>query len=130
MPKDKIVYLVDGKTETETNLKSTAYTFTATTGTDNIRFLLKHQKTLKVDAPAFNENSVRIYKSNKTLYINSGDVAISKIKVFDIQGRLIADQQNVKSNTTSISNLKSNQALIVQVISEDNKVVSKKVFIN
>jgi hypothetical protein len=121
------VYLVDGKTGTETNLKSTAYTFTATTGTDNTRFLLKYQKTLKIDALAFNENSVRIYKSNGTIYINSGDVAISNIKVFDIQGRLIADQQNVKSNTASISNLKSNQALIVQVISEDNKVVSKKV---
>jgi hypothetical protein len=47
--------------------------------------------------------------------------------VFDIQGRLVSEQKNVKSNTATISNLGLNQALIVQVSSEDNKVVSKKV---
>jgi trimeric autotransporter adhesin len=61
------------------------------------------------------------------LYVNSGASVISNIKVYDIQGRLIAEQKNVKSNNASINNLKANQALIVQVTSEDNKVVNKKV---
>jgi hypothetical protein len=109
-------------------LKTDAYTFTAPAGTSNARFSLKYQKTLKVAAPVFNENSVAVYKNKTTLYVNSGAMAIATVKVYDIQGRLIAEQKNVKANTTAINNLKAtNQVLIVQVTSEDNKVVTKKV---
>jgi trimeric autotransporter adhesin len=122
------VYLVDSKTGAETDLKAGAYTFTAVAGVDNARFSLKYQKTLKVDAPVFNENSVRIYEANGTLFVNSGSNAIGSVKVFDIQGRLIAERKNVKANVASISNLKAtHQALIVKVTSEDNTVVNKKV---
>jgi hypothetical protein len=122
------VYLVDSKTGTETNLKTSSYIFNATAGVDNTRFSLKYQKTLKVDAPAFNENSVRVYKNNSTLYVNSGNVAISNIAVFDIQGRLIAEQKNVKATTATIHNLKAiNQVLIVKIIAENNQEVIKKI---
>jgi hypothetical protein len=122
------VYLVDSTTGTETNLKTDGYTFTAPAGTSNARFSLKFQKTLKVDAPAFNENSVAVYKNKGTLYVNSGVMSIATVKVYDIQGRLIAEQKKVKANTATINNLKAtNQVLVVQVTSEDNKVVNKKV---
>jgi hypothetical protein len=122
------IYLVDSTTGTETNLKTDGYTFTAPAGTSNARFSLKYQKTLKVDAPAFNDNSVAVYKNKGTLYVNSGAIAIANIKVYDIQGRLIAEQKNVKANAATINNLKvTNQVLVVQVTSEDNKVVTKKV---
>jgi hypothetical protein len=122
------VYLLDSKTGIETDLKAGAYSFTAATGTDKARFSLKFQKTLKVDAPEFNENSVTVYKINETLYVNSGVSVINKIKIFDIQGRLIAEQNNVKTSSATIKNLKdTHQVLIVQVTSEYNKVVSKKV---
>jgi hypothetical protein len=122
------VYLVDNNTATETNLKTAAHTFTAVTGVDNARFSLKYQKTLKVDTSVFNENSVTVYKNNGTLYVKSGANAISNIKVFDIQGRLIAEQKSVNANVASIKNLKAaNQVLVVKVTSDDNKAVSKKV---
>ncbi|MDD5150624.1 MAG: T9SS sorting signal type C domain-containing protein [Flavobacterium sp.] len=122
------VYLVDKTTNTETNLKSGSYTFTAAAGVDNARFTLKYQKTLKVIAPVFNDDSVTVYRNNGTLFVNSGASAIQNIKVYDMLGRLIAEQKKVKANTTIISNLKAtHQALIVKVTSEDNKVVNKKV---
>ena len=122
------VYLVDSKTGTETDLKAGSYTFNATAGIDNARFSLKYQKTLKVDAPAFNENSVSVYKNNGALYVNSGFVAMSNIKVFDIQGRLIAEQKNLKSTTAVFNNLRAkNQVLIVKITEENNNVVSKKI---
>jgi hypothetical protein len=122
------VYLVDSTTGIETNLKTSAYTFTATAGVANARFSLKYQKSLKVDAPLFNDDSVVIYKNKGTLYVNSGAVAIANVKVFDVQGRLIAEQKNIKASTAIINNLKmAQQVLIVKVTSEDNKVVSKKV---
>jgi hypothetical protein len=122
------VYLVDSKTGIETNLKAGVYTFNAAAGVDNARFSLKYQKTLKVNAPAFSENSITVYKNNGILYVNSKSVAISNVKVFDVQGRLIAEQKNVKANTATISNLKaSQQVLVVKVTGQDNSVVSNKV---
>jgi trimeric autotransporter adhesin len=122
------VYLVDSKTGAETDLKTGSYTFAATAGVDNTRFSLKYQKTLKVDAPALNENSVSVYTKSGTLYVNSVAVAINTISVYDVEGRLIADQKNVKSTTAILPNLKArNQVLIVKIVGEDNKQVTKKV---
>ncbi len=122
------VYLMDSKTGVETDLKAEAYTFTAVAGIDNTRFSLKYQKTLNVDAPAFNENSVRVYKNNGTLYVNSGSMSINNIKVYDLLGRQIAEQKNVKATTATIKDLKAKQqVLIVKITGEDNNVVSKKV---
>jgi hypothetical protein len=122
------VYLLDGKTGTETDLKATTYTFTATAGTENTRFSLKYQKTLKVEAPAFNENSVTVYRNKGTLYANSGELVMTNIKVFDIQGRLIVEQKNIRTTTATMNNLKaSKQVLIVKISGEDNQVVTKKV---
>ena len=122
------VILTDAITGTETDLTTSSYTFTAATGSASSRFSLKYQKTLKVDASVANNNSVTVYKNKGTLYVNSGVSAIANIKVFDIQGRLIVEQKDVKSNTATINNLKDvHQVLVVQVTSEDNKVVNKKV---
>jgi hypothetical protein len=122
------VYLKDNNTGVETDLKAGAYTFKAVAGVDKARFSLKYQKTLKVDAPEFNENSVRVYKNNGRLFVNSGNVPISNIKVYDIQGRLITEQKNVKVTTAVINNLKAkNQVLIVKIVGENNNVVTKKI---
>ena len=122
------VYLVDSKAGIETDLKAGEYTFMATAGNDNSRFSLKYQKTLKVDAPTFNENNVRIFKNNGTLSVISQIVAIDNIKVYDIQGRLIAEQNSINAMTANLKDLKfSNQVLIVKVTGEDNSVVAKKV---
>jgi len=122
------IYLVDSKTGTETNLKNNSYTFAATAAVDNTRFSLKFQKTLSIDAPEWDDDSVLVYKNNGTIFVNSGAKMMNNIKVFDIQGKLIAEQKNVKTNAATISNLKvTNQALIVQITSEDNKTVNKKI---
>ncbi|MBA4320125.1 MAG: hypothetical protein C0412_17130 [Flavobacterium sp.] len=122
------VFLKDNNTGIETDLKAGAYTFTAAAGMDNARFSLKYQRTLGVNNTVFNDDSVTIHKNKGTLYVNSGAMVINNIKVFDIQGRLIVEQKNVKSNTSTIKDLKATQqVLIVKITSQDNKVVSKKV---
>jgi hypothetical protein len=124
---DQAIYLEDSKTGAEIDLKAGAYNFKAEAGVDNSRFSLKYQKTLKVIDSEFNENSVTVYGNNGSLFVKSEVSTISNIKVFDIQGRLIAEQKKVNSNTASVYNLKTNQALIVQVNTDDNKIVNKKI---
>ncbi|WP_281336401.1 T9SS sorting signal type C domain-containing protein [Flavobacterium eburneipallidum] len=122
------IYLVDSKTGTETNLKNSAYTFTTTSGSDNTRFSLKYQKTLNVDESIFDENAITVYKNNGNVFVKSANSIINDIQVYDVQGRLILTQNDVNSNTATINNLKANhQILIVKVMTQDNKVVIKKV---
>ena len=124
---EQSIYLKDNITGNETDLKAGSYTFSASAGIYNTRFSMKYQRTLNEDAPEFNENNVRVYLKNETLYVNSGTSVIMNIEVYDIQGRLIAQQKSVKATTASIHNLKaSNQVLIVKVIDENSKVVIKK----
>ncbi len=125
--KGQDIYLVDKTTGTTTNLNEGAYTFTAAVGVDNTRFTLTYQKTLKVGALIFNENSVLVSRNNGTLNVKSTAVAINNVKVYDVQGRLVAERKNVKSNSAAINNLRTNQVLIVKVTSENNVVVTKKV---
>ncbi|MCF8320275.1 MAG: T9SS sorting signal type C domain-containing protein [Flavobacterium sp.] len=121
------IYLKDNITGNEIDLKVGSYTFNAPAGIDNARFLLKYQRTLNVDAPEFNENNVRIYLNNETLYVNSGTSVIDTIEVYDIQGRLIAHQKAVKATTATINNLNTTkQVLIVKVKDQNGKVVIKK----
>jgi hypothetical protein len=122
------IYLVDSKTGIETDLNAGSYTFNAAVGTDNTRFSLKYQKTLKVDAPTFDDNSVKVYQNKGAIYVNSTSKTIKTIQVYDVQGRLIAQQKNVNAATATIHNLKAvSQMLIVKVSAVDNSVVSKKV---
>jgi hypothetical protein len=121
------VYLMDSKTGTETNLKAVSYNFKADAGVDNTRFTLKYQKTLSIDTPSFDDNSIMVYANNGTLYVNSKSAAINNVTVYDIQGRLIAQKVNVKSTTAVINNLRAiNQILIVRIEGEDSSVVTKK----
>jgi hypothetical protein len=122
------IYLKDNNTGAETDLKAGSYTFAAASGVDNTRFSLKYQKTLKVDDAVFNENNVAVYAKNGSLYVNSGEMAINTIQVYDVQGRLLAERKGLKTTTAILENLKANnQVLLVKVLGANNKVVTKKV---
>lgn len=122
------VFLVDNVTGTATNLRTNAYTFTAVAGLNDSRFILTFQGALNTNGLSFNDNNVKVYKNSGTLYVNSCAVVMKNVKVFDIQGRLIAEQKAVNATSTAFRDLRlSQQVLIIQVTSEDNIVVNKKV---
>jgi len=122
------IILKDSESGTETDLKTGSYTFTSSSGTSTTRFSLKYQKTLGVNNPVFNENSVVVFKNNGNIYIKSNGTAIHNVKLFDVRGRLITEKLKVNSNETSIECARyANEVLILKITSDDNKVVNKKV---
>jgi PQQ-dependent dehydrogenase (s-GDH family) len=122
------IILKDNLTGAETDLKTSTYTFTASAGTDNTRFSLKYQKTLGIIAPEFNENSIVVYKNKGTIHIKSEAEPIESVKIYDIKGSLLFEKTKVNANETNIESSKfAHQVLIVQITSEDKKVVKKKV---
>jgi hypothetical protein len=122
------IILKDNTTGTETDLKSSDYTFTAAAGVDNARFSLKYQKSLAVNASVFDENTITVYKNNGTIRIKSGSTTIDNVKLFDLSGRLLFEKKKVNANETAIESSKfDHQVLIVQITSVDKNIINKKV---
>jgi hypothetical protein len=122
------IILKDNITGTETNLKTSSYQFTANVGTDNSRFSLKYQKTLGINTPKFNENSVIVYKNIGTIHIKSEASAIDIVELFDIKGSLLFEKTKLNTKEITIESSKfANQILVVKIISGDKKIVTKKI---
>jgi hypothetical protein len=110
-------------------IKTTPYTFTSAAGTFSDRFRIVYMNSaLGTDVPVFNANQVVIYKNEIIdFFINSGNVIISNIKVYDVRGRLLQEYKNVNDSETTINVGSVNQVLLVQITSEDGVMVTKKV---
>ncbi|QBZ96594.1 T9SS type A sorting domain-containing protein [Flavobacterium sangjuense] len=121
------IYLKDDLTATYHDLNTGAYSFASEAGTFNDRFEIVYALPLGVDNPSFTPNAVVIYPQNNDLVVNSGNIIMSSIKIFDIQGRLLQDIKDINSSQTKISAGLSNEVLLVQITSDDGIVVTKKV---
>ncbi len=126
---DQNVYIKDNIFGITHNVKESGYTFAAEAGTTANRFSVVFQNTtLGVENPTFDADNVIIFKADNVLNINSGSVTMSGVKVFDIRGRLIFEQSGINANTAVLKNLRAEQeVLLVQITSDDNRVVTKKV---
>lgn len=122
------IFIEDLLTNTITNLKNSNYTFTTVPGTFNDRFVLRYlSNSTGLNTDTFDINSVLVYQNNASVFISSGIELLDNIKVYDLQGRLIAEQMNVNATATSIKNVQpTNQILIVKITTQKNNVVTKK----
>ena len=63
-----------------------------------------------------------------TIEINTSNIIMDSVKIFDIRGRLITIKKDINSNEAVIANLNAEeQVLLVQITSKDNRVVTKKI---
>ena len=123
------IYLEDLLLGQSVNIKTTPYTFASAAGTFTDRFRIVYiNNALGTDVPVFNANQVIIYKNEiNDFVINSGNVIMSNIKVYDVRGRLLKEYKNVNDFQTTINVGLVNQVLLVQITSEDGVMVTKKV---
>jgi hypothetical protein len=121
------IFIKDNLLSIEHNLKNGSYSFVSDAGTFSNRFEIIYQSTLSVENPML-ENSVVIYSKDKTIQISSGVTTLTNVKVFDLRGRLLAEQNDVNASTVAIPLTQvENQVLIVQITSTDGQTTSKKV---
>ncbi len=125
---EQSVFLKDNLTGVIHNIKESAYTFASNAGTFNNRFQVVYLAApLGIENPGLDANNIIVFKQNQTLTINSGSTVMKNVKVFDVRGQQLYVNNNVNATTSNINLNVSNQVLIVQITSEDNKTVSKKV---
>ncbi|WP_395066278.1 ice-binding family protein [Flavobacterium sp.] len=121
------IYLRDTTNGIITNLKTSSYTFTTLSGVFNSRFELLYQNQLSNLDQNNNPNQIIIYNQNSNLVINSGNKMMSKIKIYDITGRLLMDKENINATQFTLAMNIKNNVYVVQVTSIDNEITTKKV---
>ncbi|NHM07659.1 T9SS sorting signal type C domain-containing protein [Flavobacterium sp. CYK-4] len=121
------IYLKDNLTNTFHDLRTAPYTFASEAGVFNDRFELRYQNLLSVDNPAFSNGSVVVYKQNRELVISAAKQLISKVEIFDISGRLLAEKSGIKATEVRMNPGVASQVLLVKVTATNNEVITKKV---
>jgi hypothetical protein len=123
------IFLKDNQLGLMQNLKENSYSFASAAGIFNTRFeiVYKNDFTLSIENPKFSYNTVFVFQKDKSIYIDSSDMEMKNIFIYDILGRKILEKLDI--NKTSIKiNLKVNQqVLILKIINQNNQTVTKKI---
>ncbi|UPQ80772.1 GEVED domain-containing protein [Flavobacterium azooxidireducens] len=125
----QIVYLEDKWLNVIHNLNESNYNFTTETGTFEDRFEVQFTNgTLGVTNPTDASNAIVVYKNSETIFINSSNLMMAEVKLFDIRGRLITAKQDILATEVSFANLNiANQMILVQITTTDGVILTKKV---
>jgi hypothetical protein len=128
------IYVQDNLTNTIHNLKTSDYNFTTSVGDFNDRFLLRYTNANLANTNfELNVNDLIVYKNDQNINIISTKTDLKEVQIFDIRGRLIAENKRLLApeggtRKVSVDNLNiAQQILIVKVKTIDNKIISKKI---
>ncbi|AWM13446.1 hypothetical protein DI487_05960 [Flavobacterium sediminis] len=121
------IYLEDKELNVIHDLRQAPYSFYTVAGEDNDRFVLRYTTVaLTTDVFTGNENEVTI-ASAENLIINSANNTIKQVTIHNVLGQLLFNKQ-VSTSTLQVEGIaKSNQALIVEVVLENNERIIRKV---
>lgn len=125
---DQGVFLKDNVTGVTHDIKASPYTFNATVGTFNNRFEVVYNTTLSTPESNLTPNSIVAFKRANVLNVESKNIEMASIKVYDVQGRLVYSKSGINSNTTVLSDLQvQNGVLLLQVTSTEGETATIKV---
>ncbi len=121
------IYLRDNVLGITHNLES-PYQFTTDAGIMTGRFDVVYAEALGTDIPAFNSNSIIVYKQGGAINISTGNVDMKSVAVYDIRGRLLYSANAINKTETAVTNLQvQEQMLIVEVTTVGGIKASKKI---
>jgi endonuclease I len=120
------VYLKDADLNLVHNLKDGPYHYSTNAGTFNSRFEILYQNTLGQNSSLYDQNQVVVYNSNDSVLVSAGESLIEQVKVYDLNGRLLLDMNDINATETKISVLGS-KVLFLHIILRDGMMYSKKI---
>jgi hypothetical protein len=124
------IYLEDLELGIVHNLRQAPYSFTASSGRLDTRFVLRYTSGLALNNLDFENanNSVAVASSNGQITIHSTVENIKSIVIYDIVGREVFSSKEVNAVQFAVSNVVLNQqALIVKITLENGHTVTKKI---
>ncbi|WP_130736331.1 reprolysin-like metallopeptidase [Flavobacterium sp. J27] len=123
------IYLKDKYLNVIHDIKQSSYSFSSQAGIFEDRFEIVYKDAVVLDIPDFvSENAVIVFTNNSSIVINSEQIAIQSISIFDVLGRALLLNKEVYENSIAITTLQAtNQALFVKITLNNNQVVTKKI---
>lgn len=121
------ILLKDNLTNTLFDINEGKYDFSSEPGIFNSRFVLLYQKQLGVTDSESLSNQVMVYKQHDKIRIETGSMIMTKVKVYDINGRLLADHKNINANALSFWVNEFTRVLLVKIVLLDGRTITKKV---
>jgi hypothetical protein len=121
------VYLEDTYVNSVYDLTEGDYSFTTTIGVFKDRFVLRYtEATLGVNQPDFTRDLV-VYKEQHSLVVKVIGTVLEQVSVFDVRGRQLISKASIHSDEVVFETIPdTNQVLLVQVITQDGRVTTKK----
>ncbi len=120
------IYLEDVELGIIHDLKSAPYTFTSNTGRNNTRFKIRYTTNALGNDSFDLNNSVYVF-TNESININSTNLKIKNVVIFDLIGRVILNKNNLSTNNLTIDEInKSQSGIIINVTLEDGTVKTFK----
>lgn len=121
------IFLKDNQNGLTHDLREGNYTFASEAGVFNQRFEIVYQPLLSTSNPVATANLIVAYKQGQDIVINSGNQQMASVKIYDLRGRLLAEQNNVNSKEVRMFAGSSNQMLVVKITTQNGSEISKKV---
>jgi hypothetical protein len=124
------IYLEDKVLNITHNLKQEPYTFTSTIGRFDDRFVLRYTISTHNSRESIDDvsNSTTVAVNHDQIFVESTEVNISKIFVYDVLGREIYHSDEVNSMDYVLSNLHSTQqTLLIKILLTNGLIETKKI---
>ena len=119
------VYLWDKDLNIYHDLKVNNYSFTSTQGVFNNRFSIVYLNTL--NSPTFVLEDVLVYKNDEGLNILANSQTILLVKIYDLQGRLLSNFNEINQSEISLPNVSSSSSVLLVEIETDKGKITKKI---
>jgi hypothetical protein len=125
---DQPIFLRDRLTNTLHNLKASGYQFDTANGVFNARFEIVYRQLLQLaNQGAFPADSAVVYKQGDNILVNSGNVPLQEVSVYDLRGRLLAQQSLANATAASLYIGTTSEVLVVRLRSSKQQTYTRKI---
>lgn len=80
--------------------------------------------------PKFNSDKITIYESKGTIHINTGDIVMENVLIFDLKGALLEERTKLNTTEVKIMTKETDCVLIVKVVTKEGTEVTKKIIVH
>lgn len=127
MDNSQDIYIRDAELAVVHNLKDSPYTFTSAEGTFDERFEVVYTE-VPLSIADFDTKKAVVYVSDSTLHIKSPFEAIQEVRIFDIAGRLLFEENKLNTLMFTTSKLPTRkEVILVQFRTQSGTLSTQKV---
>jgi hypothetical protein len=121
------VFLEDNLLSITHNLKESPYSFVSEMGTFDTRFVLKYaNSSLGTTNSIMSSDSVIVYKNGNKIVIQSSNIKLQDINIYDISGRLLYTKHGIHNNEIVVAENFTHEVILVEIVSDNHQKVIKK----